>query len=247
MAVCDNQTSFGSFRVEIQCHLENLHHNLALAVTGSIPHLGNWNLNDALIAEEVPIKSGRWVVGVKLPAGVQFQYKWVILWRDTLIPFLWEDGPNRTVQIKGSGRCLDIWNKGGVFQHIIGNSGFVLSSPPKLNPKLQEVVNLLEELAESVNRNGNPPRSRPREILHAAYTFIKNGIISVSRWIWIMVQNLLNPPAPSPAPPAPPSPAQLAPSSAPPSPAPPAPPSPASPSPPPSHPLLGSFWYLGLF
>ncbi|XP_062618640.1 arp2/3 complex-activating protein rickA-like, partial [Saccostrea cucullata] len=118
-------------------------------------------------------------------------------------------------------------------------------SPPKLNPKVQELVNLLEEIAESVNRNSNPPRSRLREILHTVYDYMKNGIISASSWILSIVQNLWSPPAPSPTPPEPPPPASPPAPSPPalsPPPAPPAPsPPPAPPSPLPSHPLFGSF------
>ncbi|XP_061196704.1 uncharacterized protein LOC133204980 [Saccostrea echinata] len=202
MAVCEISARLGLVRVELECQCEVPQDQLALAVTGSIPQLGNWNLKDALIAEQVPMHSGKWVVGVKLPAGLDFQYKWVIVWRDSLSPFLWEDGANRFTHIEESGRYICAWNSGAVFQPVIGTSGFALSSPPVRNPQLQDLISILEEIAQSVNehceRNGNVPRSPPRGILYTVYNFIKSGIVRVCSWLWQKLQSFWHPTPPPP-------------------------------------------------
>ncbi|XP_062597565.1 uncharacterized protein LOC134258990 [Saccostrea cucullata] len=178
MAVNETLGRFILAKIEMQCHCKVPSENLALAVTGSIPQLGNWNLEEALIAEEVPMHPGKWVVEVKLPIGTIFHYKWVVVWRDSLRPFAWEDVGRRLTHIRESGIYICGWETEAVFQAVSENSAGFWSH---------------------LKRAQNAP---PRYVLFkAVYNFIKRGIVWVCSWIWQKVQRLWRPPPPPPPPP----------------------------------------------
>ncbi|XP_061162781.1 uncharacterized protein LOC133172000 isoform X2 [Saccostrea echinata] len=93
--------------------------NLALAISGSIKEFGNWNIKDAKIADEKPENSGKWIVSVHLPANVKFEWKWVVVWRNTRIAFRWEERQNRVTEVGESGfMCIAYWNCDPIYEPL---------------------------------------------------------------------------------------------------------------------------------
>ncbi|XP_062588619.1 uncharacterized protein LOC134250289 [Saccostrea cucullata] len=168
----------GLIKIEMECELNNIPtEKLALVVTGSISQLGNWNSNKGLIAEEVPKNSGKWVVGLTVPFGIEFEWKCVLVWHETLFPFVWEDGPNRKARIKQNGRFICYWNHvGDWFQPITRNSGFVL---PK--HRTQTLVNFLEEIVERFNWSHTERPPQFGGILYGVFHFLASAITAASR------------------------------------------------------------------
>ena len=68
---------------------------LCLAVAGSVPELGRWNVADCLTATESPKGSGKWSVSVFMAPGQRFFWKWVVVSRDRTRVIRWEHINNR--------------------------------------------------------------------------------------------------------------------------------------------------------
>ncbi|XP_078335891.1 uncharacterized protein LOC111133408 isoform X1 [Crassostrea virginica] len=75
------------------------HENHVLAISGSLPALGQWNARKAVLADEYPENSGKWIVTVSLPANVKFEWKWVVIWRKNHTAFRWEERGNRVTEL----------------------------------------------------------------------------------------------------------------------------------------------------
>lgn len=76
-------------------------------VTGNNPALGTWNPAAALKLD--PATYPVWKLGVALPAGTSFEYKY--LRKDASGKVTWESGANRTATVPSGGKTLlsDTW------------------------------------------------------------------------------------------------------------------------------------------
>ncbi|XP_061162780.1 uncharacterized protein LOC133172000 isoform X1 [Saccostrea echinata] len=94
-------------------------HDKCLAVCGSLAAIGNWDVKKAVIADEKPENSGKWIVSVHLPANVKFEWKWVVVWRNTRIAFRWEERQNRVTEVGESGfMCIAYWNCDPIYEPL---------------------------------------------------------------------------------------------------------------------------------
>jgi len=104
---------FVEFRTSYVCQ----HEDLCVALSGSLDELGNWDVRNAVLAEETPEDSGHWQVAVELPAETSFEWKWVVIWRENLTAFRWEERSNRiydTGYSDGYIRVKALWNIDGI-------------------------------------------------------------------------------------------------------------------------------------
>lgn len=90
-----------------------------LAVCGSLDVLGNWEVERAVVADESPENSGKWIVTVNLPANVKFEWKWVVVWRENHTAFRWEERANRVTEVgKESCKCHAPWNEDTTYKTL---------------------------------------------------------------------------------------------------------------------------------
>lgn len=77
-------------------------------LAGSIPRLGSWDPANAVALSAVDYQSQcpRWFVGVDLPPGVPFEYKFFI--RGTDGGVIWEGGSNRGYDVP-SGCAAEVY------------------------------------------------------------------------------------------------------------------------------------------
>ncbi|XP_056006781.1 uncharacterized protein LOC125658659 [Ostrea edulis] len=107
--------------VQFRTHYITNREDLVLCIAGSLPELGQWNVRRAVIADEIPNRSGEWVVLIELPANVTFDWKWVVLTQEnaTMTAFRWEERPNRSTEVQGQGlRCYAAWNYDAAYETI---------------------------------------------------------------------------------------------------------------------------------
>ncbi|XP_062590411.1 starch-binding domain-containing protein 1-like isoform X2 [Saccostrea cucullata] len=105
--------------LEIVCDYMLPDNNLALAISGSIKEFGGWNIKEAKIADEKPENSGKWIVSLHLPANVKFEWKWVVVWRNTRIAFRWEERQNRVTEVgEHSFVCHAYWNSDPTYEFL---------------------------------------------------------------------------------------------------------------------------------
>ena len=79
---------------------------MCLAVSGSIPELGNWSAADCKLATEFPKGSGKWSVSISVPHGQRFYWKWVIVSRDRTRVIRWEHIDNREQTVGNESRII---------------------------------------------------------------------------------------------------------------------------------------------
>lgn len=90
-----------------------------LAVCGSLDVLGNWEVERAVVADESPENSGKWIVTVNLPANVKFEWKWVVVWRENHTAFRWEERANRVTEVgEESCKCHAPWNEDATYKTL---------------------------------------------------------------------------------------------------------------------------------
>ncbi|OWF40961.1 uncharacterized protein LOC110463135 [Mizuhopecten yessoensis] len=97
-----------------------------LGLCGSIVELGLWQVEKAVVAKEIPQKSGIWFAAVDLPSRSEFCWKWVVL-NEQKHAIRWEERPNRNSRTGVChGRLQTSWNGGEIlsiswkqkYQHI---------------------------------------------------------------------------------------------------------------------------------
>ncbi|XP_060079124.1 uncharacterized protein LOC132558555 [Ylistrum balloti] len=104
------RNTFVSYIFEIAYVVHNTQDRLALC--GSIGELGLWQLEDAVLAREMPPKSGTWFAAVELPPKSEFSWKWVVL-NDQKHAVRWEERPPRNHRTGVyHGRLHTCWNGG---------------------------------------------------------------------------------------------------------------------------------------
>ncbi|XP_062587696.1 starch-binding domain-containing protein 1-like [Saccostrea cucullata] len=87
------------------------HEEHVVAISGSLVEIGQWNIRQALMLDEKPENSGKWIVSLHVPANVKFEWKWVVVWRNTRIAFRWEERQNRVTEVGERGFvCHAYWN-----------------------------------------------------------------------------------------------------------------------------------------
>ncbi|XP_056006463.1 starch-binding domain-containing protein 1-like [Ostrea edulis] len=107
--------------VQFRTHYVTNSEDLVLGITGSLPELGQWNVTRAVIADEIPKRSGEWIVLIELPVNVTFDWKWVVLSQEnaTMTAFRWEERGNRRTVLQERGRrCYAAWNYDAAYETI---------------------------------------------------------------------------------------------------------------------------------
>ena len=83
-----------TIKFETEYIVENAE-NMCLAVSGSTPELGRWNVADCKLARETSRGSGRWRVSVEMSPEEQFEWKWILVVPDRTNVIRWEEIANR--------------------------------------------------------------------------------------------------------------------------------------------------------
>ncbi|XP_048745736.2 uncharacterized protein LOC125658503 [Ostrea edulis] len=107
--------------VQFRTHYVTNSEDLVLGITGSLPELGQWNARRAVLADEIPKRSGEWVVLIELPANVTFDWKWAVLSKKNapMTAYRWEERDNRRTVLQGRGRrCYSAWNYDAAYETI---------------------------------------------------------------------------------------------------------------------------------
>lgn len=79
---------------------------VGLAVSGSTPELGSWEVAKCIIADEIPKGSGKWSVSVQMSPEQHFFWKWVVISRDRSRVIRWEHIKNREHSIARESRTI---------------------------------------------------------------------------------------------------------------------------------------------
>ncbi|XP_048767369.2 uncharacterized protein LOC125674281 [Ostrea edulis] len=109
----------GTVCISFETHYDTNTRGKCLAVCGSLDVLGNWDVKQAVMADEIPENSGKWIIAVKLPANVKFEWKWVVVWQETRTAFRWEECENRGTELEGHDcKYYAPWNCNAKYQII---------------------------------------------------------------------------------------------------------------------------------
>ena len=85
--------------------------NMCLAVSGTLPELGSWEVAECLLARETRPGSSKWRVTATLPASQDFSWKWVVVTPDRSRVIRWEEIDNRDEQSGTKTRVIfAAWN-----------------------------------------------------------------------------------------------------------------------------------------
>ncbi|XP_048749323.2 starch-binding domain-containing protein 1-like [Ostrea edulis] len=102
--------------------------NHTLAISGSIPQLGSWNIEQAAVAAENPKHPGEWITSIEIPADSRFEWKWVVISRDTMSVCRWEESSNRVTELDGKYyKCHAPWNNNAEYEIIPNVPGMYVS------------------------------------------------------------------------------------------------------------------------